>query len=47
MTKVEKIMRRDVVGVRAEDMVAMARAIPGCTRVEDHVLVRAEVLRRS
>ena len=28
-------------------VVAMARAIPGCTRVEDHVLVRAEVLRRS
>ena len=28
-------------------VVAMARAIPGCTRVEDHVLVCAEVLRRS
>ena len=47
MTKVEKIMRRDVVGVRAEDMVTMARAVPGCSRIEDHLLVRAEVLRRS
>src|SRR5207247_847971 len=28
-------------------VVAMARAIPGCTRVEDHVLVCAEGLRRS
>ena len=27
MTKVEKIMRRDVVGVRAEDMIATARRL--------------------
>ena len=28
-------------------LLAMARAIPGCTGVEDHLLVRGEVLRRS